>query len=96
MSQQCATLLPASSSRLEVSSSSRARVVPMSRADHSFIREVSGLLTRHERMVTMLRYTEELTCEEVAQVLRVSVREIEDTLRAVRQVIVDARSALPV
>lgn len=49
------------------------------------VREITRELTRRERLVLMLRYTEELTVHEIAAVLEIAVTEVERMLESITE-----------
>ncbi len=67
---------------------------PMTTAATTFINDIARALSRHQRTVVMLRYTEALSIEEIAAVMRSPASAVEETLVTVRRIVSRLRAPL--
>ena len=63
---------------------SEASAIPTTRHG-TIVNELTRELTRRERLVLMLRYTEELTVHEIAAVLEIATTEVERMLESIAE-----------
>ncbi len=68
--------------------------VPMTTAANTFINDIARALSLHQRTVVMLRYTEALSIEEIAAVMRIPASAVEETLVTVRRIVSRLRAPL--